>query len=58
MPKVLKIILIVLLALVVLVFGVILPIVSIAVYKSVFDVRFETDIDEYFTADDYEGLTV
>jgi len=56
--KVVKIILIVVLALLVLVFGVILPIVSVSVYKSVFDVRFETDIDEYFTADDYEGLTV
>ena len=58
MLKILKIALIVLLVLVIVVFAVVLPIVSISVYKSVFDVRFETAVDEYFTADDYDGLNV
>lgn len=56
--RILKVILIVLLVLLIVVFGVVLPIVSISVYKSVFDVRFETAVDEYFTADDYDGLNV
>ncbi|MBE6710552.1 MAG: alpha/beta fold hydrolase [Ruminococcaceae bacterium] len=58
MLKFFKILLIVLLVLVVLIFAVVLPILSISVYKSVFNVRFETSPDNYFTADDYEGLTV
>ena len=58
MLKILKIVLIVLLVLVIVVFGVVLPIVSVSIYKSVFDVRFETNVDEYFTADDYDGLNV
>ena len=58
MLKFLKILLIILLVLVIVVFAVVFPMISISVYKSVFDVRFETNVDEYFTADDYDGLTV
>lgn len=58
MPKFLKILLIVLLVLVILVFAVAFPIISVTVYNSIFNVRIETDPEDYFSADDYEGLTV
>ncbi len=56
--RILKVILIVFLVLLLLAFGVVLPIVSISVYNSIFNVRIETSPDDFFTADDYEGLTV
>lgn len=53
--KVLGILVIVLLLVVLLV---VLPAIAVKVYDSVFQVRIQTDPQNFFTADDYEGLAV
>ena len=56
--KILKWILISVLILLILIFGVVLPAVSISIYRSYLDVCFITDEHHMFSVDAFDGLTV